>query len=497
MTRPTPTETLRYLAVCVLIAIGTAAIAASQRITSLFLFASPDGSVSPESFLELRLILAAMLPLGLALLFARPLLAVATRLDAALAALSTRDFIWRTLALAFLLRLLVVAFLPINLYSDYGDYDQLALTWAREGCYCSEGQFTGYWPPGYPFFLSRLYFLFGHAPIAGALANVFLSLATALLTHVLARRAFGKRAARWALVLMAFFPSQVLFVNLLASEMVFTPLFLLALVLVTRSESGAKLPAWIPLVAGGVALGLATLTRSLTQVFWLLLPPVWYLRHRSVSRTALNTVLVLIGMTVVLTPWIVRNQIRIGRPGVSLNGGINLMIGNHPGSGMGWNEVDPVEFNTKDPALEPYIDREGARRGWDYIKSDPVAFAKRGLLKVGYLYAGDMAAVWYDLTRAAERDRLDGFVALAFVSQVYYLILLLTGLLGLLRYFRHRPARGPTGYLLWVTIVFWTAVHFVFFGHARFHFPIMPVFCAFAALWFTSRTTVAEIQSRA
>jgi hypothetical protein len=47
---------------------------------------------------------------------------------------------------------------------------------------------------------------------------------------------------------------------------------------------------------------------------------------------------------------------------------------------------------------------------------------------------------------------------------------------------------------LWVTILFWTAVHFVFFGHARFHFPIMPIVATFAALYIVQAVEGPELR---
>ena len=183
-----------------------------------------------------------------------------------------------------------------------------------------------------------------------------------------------------------------------------------------------------------------------------------------------------------VTPWIARNYQAVGRARVSTNGGINLMIGNNPGSGMGWIPVDTVEFNTHDATREAYIDSVGARRGWAFIQQNPLAFLKRGILKVGYFYAGDLTGIHYQMKEAAEKSRLDWSVFMAVLSQCYYVMVLFFGALGLFVYLRG-TRRSPGGYVLWATILFWTVVHFLFFGHARFHFPIMPMFAIFAALY--------------
>ena len=477
----------RYVCGSLLLVVGIVTIAHSGALSGMFRFLSPDGIIHPSTLLELRLLLASLAPVGLVLVFYPHLLRVLAVLDRVFKAMPMQRFLLGIFSTGLLLRVAVVLFIPLRLYIDYGAYDELAWTWAEQGGYYNGNYYTGYWPPGYPFFLSRLYWLFGHHPVAGAIANVILSLAIAWLSYVLTRRVFGERIARWALVLMMFFPSQILFVNLLTSEMVFTPLFLASLWLFLVFERRFR-GRWVYCVAGGILLGLATLTRALTQVYWILLAPLWYFQTDRASRALRNLVLAVIGMLLVLTPWIYRNYERVGRARISTNGGINLYIGNHPGAGMGWNNDGADEYDTNDATLEKHIDRVAGRRGFEYILAHPVAFVKRGVFKVAYFYAVDLTGVHYELIQAAENERTDGYVILSWVQQCYYLLVLLAGAMGLLFvYFRRREYRSAGGYLMWVTILFWTAVHFVFFGHGRFHFPIMPMFCAFAALFIVDR----------
>ena len=59
---------LRYAAGAILLAISFCALAYFRDLSGLFRFASPDGDIHPASFLELRIILIAMGPVGLYLL---------------------------------------------------------------------------------------------------------------------------------------------------------------------------------------------------------------------------------------------------------------------------------------------------------------------------------------------------------------------------------------------------------------------------------------------
>ncbi|MDH4034677.1 MAG: glycosyltransferase family 39 protein, partial [candidate division Zixibacteria bacterium] len=521
---------IRQTSGIVLLLIGLTSAIAFDRIARWFFFISPDGDIGDATMLELRVVLASLGVIGFYLFFRGGVHRFFRWLHHHINTSSTADFLTIVLSAGLILRVLVILCMEIPLYIDYQGYDELAWTWVQQGGYYNGEHLTGYYPVGYPFFLSRLYYLFGHAPLAGVLANIFLSLCIGWLSYRIAGRIFGEKTGRWCLLIMMFFPSQILFVNLLASEMLFTPLFLLSLLmfipadargiqgwfkggvmrphvtpaLQSEGRQASRLTAPLPQrrltrsmgdyllpIAGGVLLGLATLTRALTQVYWLVLLPLFFLQSGSLKKAATQTVLVLAALALVVTPWIVRNHQAVGRARVSTNGGINFMIGNNPGSGMGWIEVDSVEFNTHDATREAYIDSVGWRRGWAFIRQDPVAFLKRGLLKIGYFFAGDLTAIHYQMKQAAENSRVDWSVLVAMYSQGYYIMVLLFGGFGLVVYARS-SGRRPGGYLLWVTILFWTAVHFVFFGHARFHFPIMPMIVTFAALYIVDAVEETE-----
>lgn len=472
---------LRQISGAALLLIGLTSALAFNKFVQWFFFISPDGDIGAATLLELRIVLASLGAIGFYLLFQGSIHRLLESTHDRIQKMPARNFLIVALSIGLFLRLIVVVCMEIPLYIDYQGYDELAWNWVQQGGYYNGDQLTGYYPVGYPFFLSRLYYLFGHAPLAGAIANIFLSLSIGWLSYRIAERIFDNKIARFCLIFMMLFPSQILFVNLLASELLFTPLFLLSLLLFLTDNTDRSRNWWLPFV-GGVLLGLAVLTRALAQVYWLVLIPLFYLQSRSLKITATRTALMFAGLALVVTPWIVRNHQAVGRARVSTNGGINLMIGNNPGSGMGWIEVDTVEFNTHDASREAYIDSVGAKRGWAFIRQDPIAFLKRGVLKTGYFYSGDLTGIHYQMKQAAENSRHDWSVLLALLSQSYYLLVLFFGGAGLFVYVRRRQW-SPGGYLLWGTILFWTAVHFVFFGHARFHFPIMPMVAIFASLY--------------
>jgi 4-amino-4-deoxy-L-arabinose transferase-like glycosyltransferase len=459
------------------------AIFSFEKMSGWFLFLSQDGSVVPHSMLQLRICLISLGIIGLYLVFSNSAKTCLAFVDRIIMSLCRSDFLTIFFITALLLRVAVILLFPFRLWIDYMVYDELGWHWVEAGGYYVGSYPTAYRPPGYPFFLSRLYWIFGHHPQLGVIANVIFSMAIIWLSYLLARKIWNERVARWTLVFLTFFPSQILFVNLLASEPLFTTLFLISIYLLISVEKPGYWK-WHYALLGGVVLGLATLTRALTQVYLILPAIYWYLQTGRFSRTIRNTMIAAVGFIIVITPWLVRNYHHKGKLTISTNTGINLLIGNQPGSGMGWNQPVTDEFDFDDPTMETYIDSVGWHRGWQYIKSDPVAFVKRGILKVLYFYAVDMESVGYELVEAANSNRTGRYVVIAFITQTYYVTVLFFGFLGLLtRYFTDPRWRRPGGFLLWMTIAFWTAVHFVFFADGRFHFPIVPIISTFAAIY--------------
>ncbi len=462
----------RIIAGIVLIIVGIISLVEFNSIKNFFLFLSPDKDIVPHSLLQLRILLISFGLIGILLAWWQTIVGKRQWLDEPIKKLSVTRFVTIILATAFILRLLIPLVFPFRLWIDYMVYDELAAMWVEYGCYCVDGIPTAYRPPGYPFFLSRLYMIFGQVPIIGAFANVFLSTGIVILTYLIARNIFGERIARWAAIIMLFFPSQLLFVNLLASEPLFTLFFLISvycfLIAPSKDSRASSL-----LFTGGLFLGLATLTRALTLIFLVLPIIYWYLKSKSLKKTLIFIIPALLSFLLVISPWMFRNYDIKGKFTISLNRGINLLIGNQPGSGMGWNQAATEHFDIGNPQKEAAIDSAAWHRGWEYIGSDPVGFIKRGILKVGYFYAVDLEGIGYELTEEANKRQFGFFSFLGILIEAYYLNILLLAAVGIYLLMGKRQLFAPEVIFIVLIILYWTGVHFVFFADGRFHFPII------------------------
>lgn len=466
--------------------IGILALGWFADFSGLFLFLSPDGNVTPFMMLSLQLCLISLAPLGLVLIFYSRVTSLLVRIDGWMSHIDVRRFLVYVIAVGLLLRLAAVTFLPFDQSSDFASYDELAWQWALRGGYYGGEHLTAYWPPAYPFFLSRIYVLFGHVPRLGAIANVFLALPELLLSFFIMKRVFDERVARWTLLVLAFFPSQILFTHLLSSEALFKPLLLLSILLFLPVD-GQRSKKWYVMLIGGFVLGMATLTRAISKFLLLVVVPFWWLETRSVKRTIRFTVLALVGFLVVVAPWMVRNYHVVGVATINTNTGINLFIGNQPGAGMGYNKYLADQFDVNGPLQEAYVDSAAWHRAKDYILERPGAFLVRGFAKLLLFYAADMDALWFGLAETAETSKTNGIVFISLISQLYWILMLMCALPGLIVFLgSSSKVMNPGGFLLLGIIGYWTAIHFVFYGLSRYHFPIIPMLSAFAALYIKS-----------
>src|SRR5262249_8723270 len=123
-------------------------------------------------------------------------------------------------------------------------------------------------PPLYPALLAGIYLICGDGNYAAVrLVQLFLGLGTVVLVYRLGCRVYSAKVGTFAAILVAFYPSFLAYGNFLLTETLFTFLltgFCLLLMKAVQDDSPTTL------VASGVALGLAALTRSVVWLF----PPV-------------------------------------------------------------------------------------------------------------------------------------------------------------------------------------------------------------------------------
>jgi len=124
---------------------------------------------------------------------------------------------------------------------------------------------------GYPLLLSLFYRLFGTDLLIAKLLNVITSVCLAILVYWIGRLSFGENAGRIAGMLFSFWPSQIMYNSVAASEHIFTVFFVLSLGLFIKmvtclSHGKVSTKIYILSLSAGISLALAHFIRPFSTI---------------------------------------------------------------------------------------------------------------------------------------------------------------------------------------------------------------------------------------
>jgi hypothetical protein len=187
-----------------------------------------------------------------------------------------------------------------------------------------------------------------------------------------------------------------------------------------------------------------------------------------------------------LLPWTLRNYLVFDRfiP-TSASGGVVVQLANHPGSrgvqDFARNRELARRYRAENLALTT-IRRNDAGWGeaWRFARHHPGEQLGLALRKLRTTYGGDRAALRAIRGGGPEPHlSADAYVRLARLADAWWFSLLALAALGATTWRRWPRATAP---LLFGPLASWWALHVVFLGGERFHFPEAPIYALLAAL---------------
>ena len=234
------------------------------------------------------------------------------------------------LLMASLMRLAVVGFQFESLSeSDPDSYRAIAVNLVESGVYSLGGDPTAFRPPVYPLILSLGMFLgIPHGIWVGGI-HILFGVLTVLLTYRVALMMSRKPVALLAATLVCVDPILLNQSVLTMTETTATLLGILAIWLLVRTVDNANK---LNIVLTGVTLGVAGLCRPTFFVFAAMGLLVLMFSKTVPWKEQLRTNL-LVGccLLVTIAPWVIRNQISLGKPVLATtHGGYTLLLGNNP-----------------------------------------------------------------------------------------------------------------------------------------------------------------------
>lgn len=379
------------------------------------------------------------------------------------------------LFIAFTSRLLFSYLLPPTPFSaNTGDavhYYESAISLSEGKGYLFNGKPTANFPPGYSFILAAIFKIFFPSYQIAQFLNTILGVISCIITYLICKKVFGERAAILALGIMAVSPTNFIWSAIVFSENLFLPLLLgtsLLWIQFITGENFSSKGLW-KLVVSGILLGMASLTRGQA----LLLPGILFLwqlsNNKTFSSASITTLIVSIFMILTILPWTIRNKEVFGSYVlVSTNGGINLLIGNHPGAtGMYHDPADGYPGGDD----EIVKDRLCKEKALAYIFSKPINFIKLIPKKIFFLWCTDSVFTFrYDLI--AKLPLVIGYALIGTALGLYYLSLFIT-IIALIK-FRIIQEGSRTAILFILLFLYFTFFHTVFFAGPRYNYTYYP-----------------------
>ncbi|MEX2288502.1 MAG: glycosyltransferase family 39 protein [Planctomycetaceae bacterium] len=332
------------------------------------------------------------------------------------------------LLFAFLLRAGVLWFRSESLADDRDAYIAVAEGIVQGAGFANSqtGEPTAYRPPLYPLALAAV-FQFCSRELAIALLHLVVGTATVWLTFRIGRLLGLSNGATVAALIVAIDPLLLQYTAFPMTETVFTFLLTALLVVTTHRSDGARLDrarrsqpvgfeanvrmSWRRALAIGVIFGLCALCRPTVWAVGLLAALVWlqrlvFQKDGTVARRNWRaTALMLLGVAIVVSPWLVRNLIVLGKPiFTTTHGGYTLILGNNPvfyqevvekPLGTVWEDASPersqqawykqlkrdMAAELGNDAGEAEQDRWMYRRAFKHIADDPSLFVRASLLR--------------------------------------------------------------------------------------------------------------------
>lgn len=407
------------------------------------------------------------------------------------------------------LRIAYINSMPMQPESDYKTYYEIAQM-IGDGTLLTKGvgycDYVSMFPHvlGYPAVLSVLFSVFGTGIATAQYFNIVLSLATALIAWRIVRRLAGRIGGFVTLCAAVFWPSQILYINFVAGEYLFTFLLVCCMWLFVdsmKSDGTWKCPVELMLL--GLMLAVCGTIRPLALLYLaavlICLVPLneklparpkndISLARRLVSRGWRRCLIVLCVYVAfssffsMCVGYTVDRKLASG----SSSFGYNLLVGLNIESYGGWNQEDADylydSFDATGSATEAHLACRDL--ALERLGTDPKALLDLMVHKFEVLWGNDdYGASWnilfMDQQGTLTPQRESFYYNMMDVSDLYYLVMLVfAGIAGILAWFRKPDASYSFMLLLLAT----AAMHLFVENQNRYHFHGLTLLAIFAGM---------------
>ncbi len=307
--------------------------------------------------------------------------------------LKSENYYKITIILGIVLSILWIILVDTKLESDFKYYYEIAVDIAN-------GLSWGdtYTSIGYSIVLGGIFKLFGASILKAKMFNIVLTfICYVCFLNILKKIDINEKDRRIIFALFVFFPNNIFYNSILATEILFT-MILLIITLVYFTEWKYKY------ILIGILCGLNTMIKPFFLVFFFAIFLIEFIINKKFFRALKNSLIILIMASLVIAPWVYRNTKMMGQfTFVSNNGGIVLYINNNSENKFGrWMPVENVRnsiVKTKEYKVANATEKDKmltkAAKNW--IKTHPIRFIELGFERLlnNYCLGDDILYVAY------------------------------------------------------------------------------------------------------
>ena len=423
---------------------------------------------------------------------------------------------WSTAAIilvaTFAVRVIYVRNFPMEPNSDYKTYYEIAQLISR-GTLLEDGegycQYISMFPHvyGYSYVLSVVLTVFGDSVWVGQMFNIICAVLTCFFVWRCGVLLAGRASGMVALIVTAFWPSQILYNNFLAAEYVFSLLLFICLwffLRLTRVDLSSGKPQ-IGLLLGhpllGILIGLTSAVRPMAML--LLISIVLYLfpckaqlpilprndlpvSVRAMSFGWIRAALILTGFIITssITSKCISYAIDRDITGGSTSFGYNLLVGLNQDSYGGWNQDDAnYLYQALDETGSAQLAQAACRDlAMQRLKAPVASLLNLFFHKYSVLWANDDYGSTWNLLFMDQQGTLSD-VRSSFLYQMrdfnnyYYLVVVAFSALAAAMLIRHS---GSWIYVPMTVFLGTVAMHLLVENQNRYHFHALYLFVLLA-----------------
>jgi 4-amino-4-deoxy-L-arabinose transferase-like glycosyltransferase len=274
--------------------------------------------------------------------------------------------------------------------------------------------------PVYPMVVAGAVALFGRDLLAITFAQHLLGVGTAVFTYVIARLTFGRAAGLLAGLAAALSSPLLIYEHYLITESVFTFFLILAILLMV---AGLKRERMAYLALGGLALGLAALTRPVGQAVLVALPFAAIVVFRRWRPSIMSCLVAGSCFALLVVPWAIRNQVVYGTAAAASTGRFLISrsvkhernfifyekeVGAYPGEDPKRTKARQIAQEVTDKRPEPGQVFQRIRDNLNLTEAQTDAMLKdialEAIMRDPWLWVSGTLEMFYELLKGAPKE---------------------------------------------------------------------------------------------